>query len=362
MLKWLQKKNRPHPEKKQVLLWGGLFCISLCLNLAARLCPGFAEWYAVHMYPIWVGTLGRVCSLVPFSVMEVVIYLAVLLFVTACVQIFRKKLSCRKAVVFLVKAAVCVFTLFTLNCGINYQRTTFSERADFSLEKSTEGELIALCEYLAEEVNRSAQGLSVDESGYCVVTGDVAQMARASMQTAALEYPELSGYYPDAKPVMSTWFLSYQLLQGVYSPFTVEANYNSDIPDYDIPSTVCHELSHLKGFMREDEANFIAWLACRVSESQEFRYSGHMMAFVYAGNALYRQNPDAYREIRLSLCEQAQRDLVHHNAYWDPYRGPVAEVSDKVNDVYLKANSQEDGVKSYGRMVDLLLAWMREQG
>ena len=34
----------------------------------------------------------------------------------------------------------------------------------------------------------------------------------------------------------------------------------------------------------------------------------------------------------------------------------MKEVSKAVNDVYLKANDQEDGMKSYGRMVDLLLA------
>lgn len=45
-----------------------------------------------------------------------------------------------------------------------------------------------------------------------------------------------------------------QQLCGVYSPFTVEANYNGDMPDYNVPHTLCHELSHLKGFMREDEA------------------------------------------------------------------------------------------------------------
>ena len=33
-----------------------------------------------------------------------------------------------------------------------------------------------------------------------------------------------------------------------------------------------------------------------------------------------------------------------------------------MNDVYLKANAQEAGTKSYGRMVDLLLAMKREQG
>ncbi len=31
---------------------------------------------------------------------------------------------------------------------------------------------------------------------------------------------------------------------------------------------------------------------------------------------------------------------------------PVAEVSDQINDSYLKANGQEDGVASYDRMVE----------
>ena len=181
------------------------------------------------------------------------------------------------------------------------------------------------------------------------------------MAAAALEYPELGGYYPKAKPVLTTWYLSSQLLQGVYSPFTVEANYNNGMPEQDKPSTICHELSHLKGFMREDEANFVAYLACRASEDPQFRYSGSTLAYIYSGNALYAQNPAALRKVREKLCDQAVRDLLDHNAYWDTYRGKISEVSDKVNDVYLKANAQEAGTKSYGRMVDLLLAWNREQ-
>ncbi|HPE16562.1 MAG TPA: DUF3810 family protein, partial [Oscillospiraceae bacterium] len=34
---------------------------------------------------------------------------------------------------------------------------------------------------------------------------------------------------------------------------------------------------------------------------------------------------------------------------------------DRMNDAYLKANAQRDGVKSYGRMVDLLLAEYRDE-
>ena len=83
-------------------------------------------------------------------------------------------------------------------------------------------------------------------------------------------YPQLDGYYPYPKPLINSRLLSVQQLCGIYSPFTIEANYNREMPYYNIPHTICHELSHLKGFMREDEANFIGYLACIGSDSPDF--------------------------------------------------------------------------------------------
>ena len=48
-------------------------------------------------------------------------------------------------------------------------------------------------------------------------------------------------------------------------------------------------------------------------------------------------------------------DLEENSAFWDRYEGEVAEVQEKVNDAYLKANGQVHGVQSYGRVVDLML-------
>lgn len=39
----------------------------------------------------------------------------------------------------------------------------------------------------------------------------------------------------------------------------------------------------------------------------------------------------------------------------------MAQVSNQVNDTYLKINDQKEGVKTYGRMVDLMLAYHREE-
>ena len=124
------------------------------------------------------------------------------------------------------------------------------------------------------------------------------------MHGLAEEFPALEGYYPQPKKLLLSEFLSYQGLTGIYSPLTVEANYNGDMTAYNIPFTTCHELSHLRGFMQE-----------------------------------------------------AEPDLEANSAFWDAYEGRISEVAAKINDTYLKANGQADGVQSYSRMVDLIVAY-----
>jgi hypothetical protein len=43
-------------------------------------------------------------------------------------------------------------------------------------------------------------------------------------------------------------------------------------------------------------------------------------------------------------------------AWAERYRGPAERVSQAVNNAYLKTQGQREGVRSYGRMVDLLIA------
>ena len=45
--------------------------------------------------------------------------------------------------------------------------------------------------------------------------------------------------------------------------------------------------------------------------------------------------------------------------YWQQFESPVSEASQQVNNTFLQANMQQDGVKSYGRMVDLLIGLWR---
>ena len=172
-------------------------------------------------------------------------------------------------------------------------------------------------------------------------------------------YPELSGYYPKPKALLVPWILSVQQLTGIYSPFTVEANYNSGMADYNIPFTACHELSHLRGFMQEEEANFIAFLASTGSENIDFQYSGYLMGWRYCMNVLYQVDYESWEEIRGKLSERVEPDFIANRDFWDRYDGRIARAANKVNDTYLKANDQSEGVESYNRMVDLIVAYKR---
>ena len=331
----------------------GLLGAAAGLQVLARGMDGVADWYARGVYPVIVGTLGRFFGIFPFSVVEMGIYLLGLGVIVYGVVFWREPARVGSRAVFVV--GVLLF-LYTCNCGVNYYASSFADYAGLEIRMYSEEELRRLCEFLAERVNETAVGETYREH-----KGEWRREGVLAMQKAGEAFPVLGGFYPEPKEVTAAWILSVQQLCGIYSPFTVEANFNGDMPDYNIPHTMCHELSHLKGFMREDEANFVAYLACRASKDAGFRYSGSILAYINSGNALYAQNPAALRRVREKLCDQAVKDLLDHNAYWDIYRGTISEVSDKMNDMYLKANAQEAGTKSYGRMVDLLLAWNREQ-
>ena len=74
-------------------------------------------------------------------------------------------------------------------------------------------------------------------------------------------------------------------------------------------------------------------------------------------NALYRADYGQWQEVRSLLSDEAEPDLAANSAFWDSYEGRISETADKINDAYLKVNGQADGVNSYDRMVDLIVAY-----
>lgn len=341
-----------------------LLAAGFALLLLSKIFHAFADWYSIHVYSVWVSALGRIMGWLPCSVSEILLYILaggiVLAGARAGIRIarggmWRKELGGYGATLLLT--AGILFFLYVVNCGINYQRASFSESSGMNADSYTAEELEEVCLWLTEEVNLLSGRVERGEDGVMQISPGTTAAAVSAMQNLGEEYEELSGYYPKPKGLLGSWLLSVQHLSGIYLPFTIEANYNRDMVDYNIPFTMCHELSHLRGFMQEEEANFIAFLACYSSEEAEFRYSGRLLGWIYCMNVLYKTDYDAWEGIREKLYPQVEPDLKANREFWAGYDGAAAEVSNKINDTYLKANGQSEGVESYDRMVDLIVAY-----
>lgn len=342
-----------------------LLLVSALLMILSACVPDFAEWYSKHIYPLAVNTIGRVSGMVPFSVSEIGIYILLILFAATLIRMIARMISGKgeKAGLFIswisgvLLASGTLAFLYAACCGINYHRKSFSEEERIVTYQYSADELKDICIWLTEEINSRADQVIRDEAGLLVLEASERDGAVESMRRLSEEFPTLKGYYPQPKELLISELLSYQGLTGIYLPFTVEANYNGDMPAYDKPFTVCHELSHLRGFMEEQEANFIAFLACIGSERTDFQYSGYLSGWVYCMNALYRADYENWQEVRVTLAAAAEPDLAANNEFWDRYEGTISEMAERINDTYLKANGQTDGVQSYNRMVDLIVAY-----
>ncbi len=356
-------KNESNSRKNRLAAGAVLLGAAGILETAARRIDGFAGWYVNAVYPFIVGSYGRFCGLFPFSLSEIALYGIMIYgmysFVRIAISVVKAPLGAKggktgKEItsIFFFFSGLLAF-LYVANCGVNYYAPPFSSYLGLEVRESSLEELKELCEYLTDKVCETEPKADAKKV-------EMGKEGRKAMMKLGETYPELSGFYPRPKPTAFSWILAVQQLCGVYSPFTVEANYNRGMTEYNIPLTVCHELSHLKGFMREDEANFIGYLACIGSDEIYFQYSGYLTGWVYAGNALARQDVESYMGLYEQLSQKAREDLAANNRYWNRYEGKVAEVSNQMNDTYLKMNSQADGVKSYGRVVDLMLAYRRD--
>lgn len=355
-------------KKRWFFLW--LIPISVILTTFVKNNLSYAEYYSVNIYPFFVKTLGvfsfksneSSAELIIFAIIMTIIILTA---VTIIESIKYKTFIYIKRYIFgLASFFSVMYFLFVIFCGINYHRYEFTHYSGLEIRSSSKQELIELCEILIYDANDYRTKLSTNDSGTAELFDNnyygTAERAKTAMSRVSEEYKILKGNFSAPKPVRQSKVMSYLGITGMFFPYTFEANVNVHIPPYQIPSVMLHELVHLRGFMREDEANFISYLASIKSGYDDFYYSGTMLALTHSMNALYSADYDAFVKLYNLYSEDVRKDMEFSRNYWKQFDTKVADMAGKVNDTYLKANNQVDGVRSYGRMVDLLLAYYRE--
>lgn len=350
-----------------------LLPISLLLANISAFFPNMVErMYSNGLYPIIGRSLSIITGFLPFSVAEVIVILLFFLIILSIIRAIillirgkgtRKKTALRYFVNALALGSVIYFG-FVITWGLNYNRQPFADIANFDVKPITVQELARVCEDLIDRTNALREMVLEDENGVMGVSGGKASVfsrAKVGYELVARQYPELGGRYCPPKGVFISKLMSYAGIGGVYFPFTGEANVNTLTPDSMLPSTATHEMAHQRGFAREDEANYIAYLTSTLHPDPDFQYSGTFLALRHTMNTLRRYDLDEYNRLRAKYNEGIERDLADITVFWEKYEGSFERLSTEINDLYLKSNRQEEGIYSYNRMVDLLVAEYREK-
>lgn len=360
-------KARLLKERRFLLLCAAFVALALLGYLACRLAALWPELterlYARGIYPVFAQFFSRVSGLMPCSLSELLLFCLPLLLVWQLVRLLRRRTNWLRCLAGLIALCAGLYAVFSLGWAVNYSRLPYAQIAGLEVRDSTAEELEALCLDLWEDAEAyraqltdSAQAYQAEES----VVETLSQVPQA-YAVASERFAWLGGSYAAPKAALLSLPLAYLNIAGIYSPFTFEAHVNALESSLLLPATACHEAAHLRGFAREDEANYIAYVVCVASGDARFAYSGTLLALIHAGNALYDADRAAYARLCASYSDGLRADLQSYNDNWAPYDGEAAEIQERVNDGYLKFNGQSDGVRSYGRMVDLLLAEKRQR-
>ena len=242
------------------------------------------------------------------------------------------------------------------------------EKADNSNESNISDieKLLLTYNHVTQKINALSLKMNRKPNGDLAIDYTYRE-CKDAMHHISGDYPLLRGYYPNPKKIYFSDLMSQQYLAGIYFPFSMEANYNQIMYCSNDPSVICHELSHLKGYIREDEANFISYVACINSKNEFIQYSGYLSVYYYLQNDLYEYGDGSITSRMLQLNDEAKYDNIfvkeedfeeiEENAVISTEK--ISEATDKFLESNLKMNGVSSGMENYNEVVKLLILYYR---
>ena len=348
--------------------------LALHVHILCLIFPKVSDFVNIYISGAVRFVLAKISGVLPFSLGETVVCVLplfiVLMFVFVIASLKREKYGRIKRFFALAFAVVSLFyTSFVFTLGMGYHGTTLDKKIGLECKDLTSDELLEVAKWLANKVNAYAPQVQFIDEGSSVMPYDFKGMNDALNKAyagTADKYGFVMGFSSRIKPVMNSRFMTKAGLLGVYSYYTGESNVNVDYMDYNLVFTCAHEMSHQRGIAKENEANFMAFLVCTKSDDPYLNYSGYLNMLDYIRGPLYTalekdKNTGAYRSLMNSLDARARRDIGLSDKKTAENQGTVSNISNRINDTFIKSNGDKHGTDSYGLVIELLAAYYFDQ-
>ncbi|MGM9645967.1 MAG: DUF3810 domain-containing protein [Eubacteriales bacterium] len=340
--------------------------VSAVLYLCYRNSAAFADFFNYHMSAPFRALISSLTTIFPFSVAETAIILSPLilaLLIYLAVKSAKKGTKASLRYIFtLLSAICCIFISFVWTYSSGFYTTSIDKKLGMEDRKISKEELYDTAVILTERLNELSDKIVYSTSGSSIMPYSYDELSDKicdSYDGIASEYKIIRNFTSRAKPILLSEPFTYTHISGVYSYITGESNINVNYPDFIVASSAAHELAHQRGIARENEANFIAFLACITSDDDFLKYSGYLDVYGYVTNALYSADYELYKEVYAMLDPGVRNDLRSYWHFFQKYQDSAAsQVTDKINDSYLQSNGQTEGSKSYGMVTDLVCVYL----
>ncbi|MBQ4561838.1 MAG: DUF3810 domain-containing protein [Clostridia bacterium] len=342
-----------------------LALLSAVILLISKLSPLFSDWFNRYISSFCRLIISKLTGLLPFSLGEAMflclplfIFIALFVYFKVC---YNDDIKAGRYVVTLVSFLSIMLTAYVFMFGVGYNCSDIEDKLGLEAKPVSYEELEHTADCLLNEINSAIDDIDYRYDGSSRLPYSFKELndnLNSAYSSFSDKYPFVPKLSSNVKILAVSPVMTYTHISGIFTYYTGEANLNINYPDYSLPYTMAHEMAHQRGVAPENEANFIAFLVCLESEDPYIRYSASMSVLEYVLSAMHKASPEEYARYTSDLDLRIRGEMVAFSNFFDKYRDSVAsEVTDTINDTYLKASGDSAGSKSYGMVVDLACAY-----
>ncbi|ULQ53135.1 DUF3810 domain-containing protein [Flavihumibacter fluvii] len=351
--------------------YAGLFALvalALFIKIFSFFPAAVERYYSNGAYPVISRGLRWLFGWIPFSIGDIIYALVAIWLIRVLYKVIRAVVQKRITNSFLLRVGVrgmtvwlCIYIIFNLNWGLNYNRLGIAQQAGLSVTPYQTQEVDTLVITLINRMN-GLRAASVAERNPLHHKKTLFKSSFKAYQDPSGEVPFLKYGGQSVKPSIYSYLGNYLGFTGYYNPFTGEAQVNTTVPVFVQPFTTCHEIGHQMGYAKENEANMAGFLVAKHSSSAAFRYSSYFDLYLYAMRDLYLRDSVRSQILSKRLSPAVRADLVELREFNNRHVGLLEPFIRILYAQFLKANQQPGGMMSYNQVVALVIAYTRKYG
>ena len=319
--------------------------------------------YSTSIYPTIQSIVTPVSNLVPFALFDLLTVGAVaVLIVTVAVAVARARARrtwqpIGALLASMATTAAVLYLAFLLVWGLNYRRLPMEQRLVIERGLPSTEQVVTLGFEAIRQMNR------LHAEAHKIGWEPDPRYDKALVEAYAFVQERLGGTggaVPGRlKSSIYGAYFRWTTVDGMIDPFALEVLANPDLLAFERTFVAAHEWAHLAGFADEAEANFVAWLA-GIRAGVPAQYSAWLSLYWQIGGEV---DPESRQRLWDAVADGPKGDIQAISARLRRGQLPfLRNASWRVYDGYLRANRVEEGIRSYGQVINLILRARFEDG